>query len=191
MSFTMKDITAAVSSSLSEVSSHSGLTFSYRSDVQEEIRAALEGNNSTAPEVIYYSDGWDVVAGSEFNSYDPKELIDGFEGCESATDCVMREANALASLAYDAEIAEAMDNIAAAVQEVFDLGGADFPGAESCCVSEVKAVSGCALGHVPHDFEYDLNTSGASSVCVWLGEYKTLYFSIHGMSFTAVLEENE
>lgn len=191
MSFTMKDITAAVASNLSEVSSYSGLTFSDHSDVQDEIRAALDDHNLTAPEVIYYSDGWDVVTDSAFNQYDPKELIDGFGGCESATDCVMMEANALASLAYDAEIAEALDNIADAVQEVLDLSGSEFPGADPYYVAEVKAVSGCALDNVSHDFEYDLNTSGASSVCVWLGEYRTLSFSIHGMSFTAVLEENE
>lgn len=191
MSFTMKDIAAAVASNLSEVSSYSGLTFSDRSDVQDEIRAALEDNNFTAPEVVYYADGWDVVTDSAFNQYDPKDLIDGFDGCESATDCVMREACALASLAYDAEMAEALDNIAEAVQEVLDLSGSDFPGADAYYVSEVKAVRGCALDSVPHAFEYDLNASGASSVCVWLGEYKTLSFSIYGMTFTAVLEENE
>ena len=70
----------------------------------------LDDNHYFAPEVIYYADGWEVVAGSSFNDYSAgssfKDYSAGnndFSECESALDCVMLEANALVNDAYYSE----------------------------------------------------------------------------------------
>lgn len=58
----------------------------------------LDENNNFAPEVIYYADAWEIVAGSSFNDY-AAECLD-FSGCESSLDCVMREAQEKVNQAY-------------------------------------------------------------------------------------------
>ena len=50
-------------------------------------------------EVIYYSDAWDVVAGSQFNGYDAEDL--DFSACKGALECVMQEANGIIYSAYN------------------------------------------------------------------------------------------
>ena len=61
----------------------------------------LDENSYFAPEVIYYADAWEVVAGSSFNDYS----VDGldFSGCEGSLDCLMQEANGLVNDAYYSE----------------------------------------------------------------------------------------
>ena len=61
----------------------------------------LDDNSYYAPEVIYYADAWEVVAGSSFNDYS----VDGldFSECESSLDCIMQEANGLVNDAYYSE----------------------------------------------------------------------------------------
>lgn len=61
----------------------------------------LDENSYYAPEVIYYADAWEVVAGSSFNDYS----VDGldFSGCEGSLDCLMQEANGLVNDAYYSE----------------------------------------------------------------------------------------
>ena len=49
-------------------------------------------------EVIYYSDAWEVVAGSQFNDYEA-ECLD-FSPCANALECVMKEANGIIYSAY-------------------------------------------------------------------------------------------
>ena len=61
----------------------------------------LDENSYYAPEVIYYADAWEVVAGSSFNGYSA-ECLD-FSGCESSLDCIMQEANSLVNDAYYCE----------------------------------------------------------------------------------------
>ena len=61
----------------------------------------LDENSYFAPEVIYYADAWEVVAGSSFNDYSA-ECLD-FSGCEGSLDCVMQEANGLVNDAYYCE----------------------------------------------------------------------------------------
>lgn len=61
----------------------------------------LDENNYYAPEVIYYADAWEVVAGSSFNNYSA-ECLD-FSGCEGSLDCLMQEANGLVNDAYYCE----------------------------------------------------------------------------------------
>ena len=61
----------------------------------------LDDNSYYAPEVIYYADAWEVVAGSSFNDYS----VDGldFSECKSSLDCIMQEANGLVNDAYYSE----------------------------------------------------------------------------------------
>lgn len=61
----------------------------------------LDENSYFAPEVIYYADAWEIVAGSSFNDYSA-ECLD-FSTCESSLDCIMQEANALVNDAYYSE----------------------------------------------------------------------------------------
>lgn len=58
----------------------------------------LEDNHYYAPEVIYYADAWEVVAGSSFNDY--SSGFNDFSECGNALDCLMLEANALVNDAY-------------------------------------------------------------------------------------------
>ena len=61
----------------------------------------LDESSYYAPEVIYYADAWEVVAGSSFNDYS----VDGldFSGCEGSLDCLIQEANGLVNDAYYSE----------------------------------------------------------------------------------------
>ena len=61
----------------------------------------LDENSYYAPEVIYYADGWEIVAGSSFNGYSA-ECLD-FSNCENSLDCIMSEASALVNDAYYSE----------------------------------------------------------------------------------------
>ena len=61
----------------------------------------LDENSYYAPEVIYYADAWEVVAGSSFNGYSA-ECLD-FSGCEGSLECLMQEANGLVNDAYYSE----------------------------------------------------------------------------------------
>lgn len=61
----------------------------------------LDENSYHAPEVIYYADAWEVVAGSSFNDYEAGCL--DFSGCDNALECLMQEANGLVNDAYYSE----------------------------------------------------------------------------------------
>ena len=61
----------------------------------------LDENSHYAPEVIYYADAWEVVAGSSFNKYSA-DFLD-FSECESSLDCLMQEANSLVNDVYRSE----------------------------------------------------------------------------------------
>lgn len=88
---------------------------SIRSDIQDVLRNVsdddlrdmtaddvcnlLDDNSYFAPEVIYYADGWEIVAGSSFNKYDPMDTLD-FSGCDNALDCIMLEARMIVDSVY-------------------------------------------------------------------------------------------
>lgn len=90
---------------------------SIKSDVQDVLRRLtqdeineltpsdvcdlLDENSYYAPEVIYYADAWEVVAGSAFNDYSADGL--DFSGCESSLACIMIEANGLVNDVYYSE----------------------------------------------------------------------------------------
>ncbi|MEG0407430.1 MAG: hypothetical protein RR623_01030 [Bacilli bacterium] len=62
----------------------------------------LDENSCFAPEVIYYADGLEIVAGSSFNEYEPMDTLD-FSGCENALDCIMLEARMILDAVYYSE----------------------------------------------------------------------------------------
>ena len=66
-----------------------------------DVCELLDENSYYAPEVIYYADAWEIVAGSSFNDYSA-ECLD-FSGCEGSLDCIMQEANGLVNDAYYSE----------------------------------------------------------------------------------------
>ena len=61
----------------------------------------LDENSYCAPDVIYYADAWEIVAGSSFNKYSA-ECLD-FSGRDNALECVMQEAIGLVNDAYYCE----------------------------------------------------------------------------------------
>lgn len=73
----------------------------------------LDENNYYAPEVIYYVDGWEIVAGSSFNDYDA-ECLD-FSSCDNSLDCIMQEARGKVDAVYYANreeiAAEVLSNL--------------------------------------------------------------------------------
>lgn len=184
--FTINSVAAHVRSNLSSLSGD--LRFTDRDDVAEMLRDELDSNHFDAPEVIYYHDGWAVVTGGDFNSYECADL--DFSDCKSATDCVMQEANGLVYQAYGELLSTALEEVAEAVQEVLDMQLTDARTGKRYYISEVEQVSGCALGYLPHDIEEDLSADNASSVCVWFGA-RRVYFTSNGLELAATLEEED
>ena len=74
----------------------------------------LDENNYYAPEVIYYADAWEVVAGSSFNGYEASCL--DFSGCDNSLDCLMQEANGLVNDAYYSEREEVASEVLESLQ---------------------------------------------------------------------------
>lgn len=78
-----------------------------------DICDMLDENSYFAPEVIYYADAWEVVAGSSFNDYEAHDL--DFTNCNNSLDCIVQEANALVNDAYYSEreaiAAEVLDGL--------------------------------------------------------------------------------
>ena len=74
----------------------------------------LDENSYYAPEVVYYADAWEVVAGSSFNGYSA-ECLD-FSGCDNSLDCIMQEANSLVNDAYYSEREEIASEVLEGLQ---------------------------------------------------------------------------
>lgn len=65
----------------------------------EDVCNLLDENSYYAPEVIYYADGWEIVAGSSFNDYEPFDTLD-FSACDNALECIMLEARMIIDSVY-------------------------------------------------------------------------------------------
>ena len=74
----------------------------------------LDENSYYAPEVIYYADAWEIVAGNSFNDYEASCL--DFSGCEGSLDCLMQEANGLVNDAYYSEREEVASEVLESLQ---------------------------------------------------------------------------
>ena len=64
----------------------------------EDVIELLDENSYFAPEVIYYADAWEIVAGSSFNDYNAEYL--DFTGCKNSIDCVIHEAQGIIDSVY-------------------------------------------------------------------------------------------
>lgn len=105
---------------------------SIRSDVEDVLRNVadndlrdmtasdvcdlLDENSYYAPEVIYYADGWEVVAGSSFNEYEPMDTLD-FSGCDNALECIMLEARMIIYSVYYNERESVAQEVLEGLQE--------------------------------------------------------------------------
>lgn len=76
----------------------------------------LDENSYFASEVIYYADGWEIVAGSSFNDYDA-ECLD-FSSCDNSLDCIMQEARGKVDAAYYANREEIAADVLEGLQTV-------------------------------------------------------------------------
>ena len=95
--FTLNTVLASIKSDVQDVLrnlSQDELNEMTASDVCD----LLDENSYFAPEVIYYADGWEIVAGSSFNDYDAEYL--DFSSCENSLDCIMQEARGKVDAAY-------------------------------------------------------------------------------------------
>ena len=98
--FTLNTVLASIKSDVQDVLrnlSQDNLNEMTASDVCD----LLDENSYFAPEVIYYADGWEIVAGSSFNGYSA-DFLD-FSECEGSLDCIMQEANSLVNDVYRSE----------------------------------------------------------------------------------------
>ena len=112
---------------------------SIRSDVEDVLRNVsdndmhnmtaeyvcdlLDENRYYAPEVIYYADGWEIVAGSSFNDYEAEYL--DFSNCESALDCAMYEARMIIDAVYYAERGNIAQEVLEGLQEALPIESDD------------------------------------------------------------------
>ena len=95
--FTLNTVLASIKSDVQDV---------LRNLSQEELNEMtasdvcdlLDEHSYFAPEVIYYADGWEIVAGSSFNDYDAEYL--DFSSCDDSLDCIMQEARDKVAVAY-------------------------------------------------------------------------------------------
>ena len=74
----------------------------------------LDENNYFAPEVIYYADGYEIVAGSSFNEHDAEDL--DFSNCDNSLDCIMLEARGKVDAAYYANREEVAADVLEGLQ---------------------------------------------------------------------------
>ena len=86
-----------------------------RNMTPEDVCDLLDDNSYYAPEVIYYADGWEIVAGSTFNKYSA-DFLD-FSECENALECIMIEANALVNDVYYSEREKIAKEVLEGLQE--------------------------------------------------------------------------
>ena len=94
--FTLNTVLASIKSDVQDVLrnlSQNELNEMTASDVCD----LLDENSYFAP-VIYYADGWEIVAGSSFNDYDAEDL--DFSNCDNSLDCIMQEARGKMYAAY-------------------------------------------------------------------------------------------
>ena len=95
--FTLKTVLDSIKSDVQDVLRN------LSQDELNEITASdvcnlLDENSYYAPEVIYYADGWEIVAGSSFNDYDAEDL--DFSSFDNSLDCLMQEARGKVATAY-------------------------------------------------------------------------------------------
>lgn len=95
--FTLNSVLDSIRSDVEDVLRNVS-DYDLRDMTAEDVCNLLDENSYYAPEVIYYADGWEIVAGSSFNDYEAEYL--DFSGCENALDCIMLEARMIIDSVY-------------------------------------------------------------------------------------------
>lgn len=111
LNYVLESIRSDIKDVLRNVADHD-----LRNMTAEDACDLLDDNNYYAPEVIYYADGWEIVAGDQFNKYSAGVL--DFSECESSLDCIMIEANALVNDAYYTEREAIAQEVLEGLQEM-------------------------------------------------------------------------
>ena len=88
-----------------------------RDMTSDDVCNLLDDASYYAPEVIYYVDGWEIVAGSSFNDYEPMETLD-FSSCDNALDCIMLEARMIIDSVYYSEREAIAQEVLEGLQEM-------------------------------------------------------------------------
>ena len=95
--FTLNSVLNSIRSDVQDVLSNVSDS-DLRNMAAEDVCSLLDENSYYAPEVIYYVDAWEIVAGSSFNEYEAEYL--DFSGCDNALDCIMLEARMIMESVY-------------------------------------------------------------------------------------------
>lgn len=83
----------------------------------EDVCNLLDDASYYAPEVIYYADGWEIVAGGSFNGYEDIEPLD-FSSCDNALECIMLEARMILDSVYYSERESIASDVLEGLQEM-------------------------------------------------------------------------
>lgn len=111
LNYVLDSIRSGVQDVLRNVADHD-----LRNMTAEDVCNLLDENNYYAPEVIDYADGWEIVAGNQFNKYSAGFL--DFSECESSLDCIMLEANNLINDVYYTEREKISQEVLEGLQEM-------------------------------------------------------------------------
>ena len=95
--FTLNTVLASIKSDVQDVLSNLSQD-ELNKMTASDVCNLLDENSYFAPEVIYYADGWEIVAGSAFNDYDAEDL--DFASFDNSLDCIMQEARDKVHVAY-------------------------------------------------------------------------------------------
>ena len=104
-----------------------------------------EEQKQTAFEVLYAHEAWDICTNDEFDCEEPLN----FEGCESASDCLMLEAKAKIQGTIEEAWSKAIDDTCDKINALVMLAtrqGLTGP-------LEVTCSTGAAFGWFPHSYE--------------------------------------
>lgn len=112
--FTLNSVLDSIRSDVQDVL-HNVPDNDLRDMTADDVCNLLDENSYYAPEVIYYADGWEIVAGSSFSDYSAG--FNDFSSCENALDCIMIEANALVNDAYYSERENIAQDVLEGLQE--------------------------------------------------------------------------
>ena len=99
--FTLNSVLDSIRSDVEDVLRNVS-DYDLRDMTSDDVCDLLDENSYYAPEVIYYADGWEIVAGSSFNEYEPMDTLD-FSGCDNALECIMHEAQGILDTVYYSE----------------------------------------------------------------------------------------
>ena len=155
------------------------ISFDYRQDNAQELIDHIEVNDYCQPSDIgTTAEAYDIVWSDLARNTD-YEMPD-FSCCKSSLECIEAEAQAILNGAYNEAINEIAKEISNAIDECFSY---DFGELE---LTEMY-IGKSGLGHIPHDYEYDI---ADSSMIVWV-KYKKIQITIEGVTLCGILEQVE